>query len=239
MKQMLVLLLLLSTLLFAAKKDDMKMLNQQIMDLQEKNVVLRTNNQKLKTANRNLTTDKKALHDKTITLESDVTAKQLEIKSLVEANKKLRAEIQSQKAATPDTIRITKPAPAPAAPVVTVPTLRAPAFPLTASLVKDPKKHGADQIAVLLKFRNGSSEQIKGFVGVIQFHQNGKILLEAQVNIGKVIEPGKSDTWYGGIPYDASNPGNVKLLNLTASSIQIVFDTQSIRKSDGTVKQVK
>ena len=236
MKKMSLFVLLVSLVLFAAKKDE-QMLNQQIMDLQEKNVVLRTNNQKLKTANRTLESDKKAINEKNLALESTVKAKQIEIKNLIETNKKLRSQVQSMKVAIPDTIYQKAPQKVAVAPAA--PTLRVPQFPLQVSLIKDPKKHDASNLAVLLTFHNSSAKSLQGFVGVLQFHQNGTILLEATVNISKVIAAGGDMTWYGAIPYDASNQGNVKLSQMDAGSIQVLFDAQTVTMSNGVVQKVK
>ena len=232
MKKSTLLALIVATIAFGGKKGDLDMLNQQIRDLQEKSVILRTENQKLNTENGTLKGSNKALTDKVTALENSLTAKQLEIKDLAEANKKLRIELQSNQVAKPDTIRVAAKAPA-------APTLRVPQFPLSAELIKDPVKHDSHNLAVLLSFYNASNKTLRGFVGVLQFHRNGTILLECTVNISKQVNVGESVTWYGAVPFDPSNSGNVRMAQSSASAIQVVFDAQSVTVANGTVQKVK
>ena len=232
MKKTMLLGLIVATIAFGGKSSDLEMLNQQVRDLQDKSVLLRTDNQKLNTENNSLKESNKALTDKVTALENSLQAKQIEIKDLADANRKLRIELQSNQVAKPDTIHVAAKAPA-------APTLRVPTYPITAVLMKDPVKHDAHTLAVLLEFYNGSNQTLRGFVGVLQFHRNGVILLETTVNVSKQINSGERISWYGAVPYDPANSGNVRMAQSSASAIQVIFDAQTITAANGTVQKVK
>lgn len=234
MKKIALLSLIAVLSLYAGKKNDLEMLNQQVMDLQEKNVALRDNNKTLDAENKQLKEENKTLSDKVMSLENTITAKNLEIKDLVTANTKLRQNMQTKHVAKPDTIRIPAEKPEPKKQ-----TLLTPEFPLIAEIIKDPVKHNTHNLAVLLSFYNGSNKNLEGFVGTLQFHQNGELLLECAVNITKKVNSAESVTWYGAVPFDPSKPGNLKMLTTKADAISVIFDTEKITLPNGSVQKVK
>jgi len=117
--------------------------------------------------------------------------------------------------------------------------------PLQGKLVrKNLKLAGAgevdDNLALLITFKNEGAAGIVSFKGDIIFKDvYADSILSFFAEIEKAIPAGMSNTWFGGIPYDAGNSSHRKLLDTTVDRIKIIVRPEVIVFSDGTMKSYK
>ena len=109
---------------------------------------------------------------------------------------------------------------------------------VTAQLLK--KKldvSNGQNLALLISFMNNSFKGIAGFRGELFLTSNrGEELLNFAVDVNKVIPKGGETSWYGGIDYVASEVGQVKLLNLHHTQVNVKVELHAVYYTDGTSK---
>lgn len=97
-----------------------------------------------------------------------------------------------------------------------------------------------DNLALLIMFENTGSVDVKSFKGEMIFRDEyGDKIMNFYANINKSIPVDKSNTWFGGIPYDTANEGHKKLLNMDIDNIKVEIRLEEIVFSDGTIKSIK
>jgi len=95
-------------------------------------------------------------------------------------------------------------------------------------------------LTLLIAFTNTSRQDINAFKGTIVLSDNiGNDLVSFSIDLTKPITSLESESWFGEIPYKASNRGYVQLLSLDDEVIKTRLDCEEIVFSDGTVKRVK
>ncbi len=95
-------------------------------------------------------------------------------------------------------------------------------------------------LTLLIAFTNTSRQDINAFKGTIVLSDNiGNDLVSFSIDLTKPITSLESESWFGEIPYKASNRGYVQLLSLNDEVIKTRLDCEEIVFSDGTVKRVK
>lgn len=95
-------------------------------------------------------------------------------------------------------------------------------------------------LALLISFSNNSFKGIAGFRGELYFKSNtGENLVNFAVDVNKVIQRGGETSWYGGIDYLASDVGQVKLLNMHHTQVNVQVALEAVYYTDGTSKTFK
>ncbi len=97
-----------------------------------------------------------------------------------------------------------------------------------------------DNLALLITFKNNGAAGIVSFKGDIIFkdvYQDS--ILSFYAEIEKAIPAGMSNTWFGGIPYDAANEAHRKLLDTGVDKIKVIVRPEVIVFSDGTMKSYR
>lgn len=94
-----------------------------------------------------------------------------------------------------------------------------------------------DNLALLITFKNDSPQGIVSFKGDIVFLDvYADSILTFFAEIEKAIPGGMSNTWFGGIAYDATNEGHRRLLDTSVDRIKTYVKPEVIVFSDGSIK---
>lgn len=97
-----------------------------------------------------------------------------------------------------------------------------------------------DNLAFLITFHNDGPVGIVAYKGEIVFKDMyGDSIMSFEADISKAISSNMSNTWFGGVVYDAGNASHRKILNMDIKNILIDFKPEKIVYSDGTVKTSK
>ena len=97
-----------------------------------------------------------------------------------------------------------------------------------------------DNLAFLITFHNDGPVGIVAYKGEIVFKDMyGDSIMSFEADISKAISSNMSNTWFGGVVYDARNASHRKILNMDIKNIIIDFKPEKIVYSDGTVKTSK
>ena len=210
-----------------AGRDDISMLNQQILALQSEN-------QELKSENKALTDATKILEQRVTVLDTESKTRLRTIDEQTMKIEDLEKKVKSATAALEMINRTT-----PSVPVVSTPSAPVMSmFPITATIMTKKANDGAS-IATLLAFYNGSSESVSSFEARLRFSHNGEELLACNVNINKPIKFGENETWYGAIPYNSTDAKNVRFFDLNPSVVTVHVEVLSITNSNGMVRKFK
>lgn len=118
-------------------------------------------------------------------------------------------------------------------------------YPLYAKLFRKKLQTGntsnaSDNLALLITFRNAGTQNIKSFAGDLLFKTSyGDSIMSFSVDIIKDIAVNESKSWFGGIPFKASEKSHTLLINSDVENITTEVFLRKIRFSDGSVKEVK
>ncbi len=97
-----------------------------------------------------------------------------------------------------------------------------------------------DNLAFLISFENDARMGIISFKGEIIFKDTyGDSIMSFEADIKKPIPAGKTNTWFGGVVYDAGNLSHRRILNMDIKNIILELRIERIAFSDGTIKEVK
>ena len=97
-----------------------------------------------------------------------------------------------------------------------------------------------DNLAFLITFYNDGPVGIVSFKGEIVFKDMyGDSIMSFEADIKKAISSDLSNSWFGGVVYDAGNVSHRKILNMDISNIRVNFKPGKIVYSDGTVESLK
>ncbi len=212
-----------------AGREDISLLNQQILALQ-------SDNQELKTENKALAEAVKILETKSAQLDSLSKMRFLTIEDQTSKIEELEKKLKSAVAALEMINRPSTPTTSAVTPVSTTPV--ASLFPITSSIMTK-KAHDASNIAVLLAFYNASAESVSSFDARLRFSQNGEELLSCNVNINKPVPSTENATWYGAVPYNSTDAKNVRFFDADLSSITVSVEVLSVVLTNGTVRKFK
>lgn len=117
--------------------------------------------------------------------------------------------------------------------------------PIKAKLIKKKLKLAEpgevdDNLALLITFKNDGAEGIVSFKGDIIFKDiYADSIMSFSAEIDKAIPAGMSNTWFGGVTYDAANKSHRKLLDIDINNLQTLVRPKVIVFSDGTIKTFK
>ncbi len=218
--------LVVASFVFAGR-EDISMLNQQILTLQAEN-------QDLKTENRSLSDAIKLLEARVAQLDSEsktrlrtIDEQTIKIEELEKKVKSATAALEMINRSTPET----HVASSVAVPVTSL-------FPISATIMTK-KANDGSSIATLIAFYNGSNESVSAFDARLRFSQNGEELLACNVTINKPIRFGENETWYGAIPYNSTDAKNVRFYDADPSSITVHVEVLSVTLSNGAIKKFK
>ena len=97
-----------------------------------------------------------------------------------------------------------------------------------------------DNLAFLITFYNDGHVGIVAYKGEILFKDMyGDSMMSFEADINKAIPSNKSNTWFGGVKYDAGNESHRKILDMDIKNIIVDFRPEKIVYSDGTIKTSK
>lgn len=97
-----------------------------------------------------------------------------------------------------------------------------------------------DNLAFLISFENDGAVGVISFNGEIIFKDTyGDSIMSFEANIQKPIPASKSNTWFGGVVYDAGNSSHRKILNMDIKDIFLEIRIERIAFSNGTIKEAK
>jgi hypothetical protein len=97
-----------------------------------------------------------------------------------------------------------------------------------------------DNLTFLITFNNFNQANIGQIKGNLIFINNlTDTLLLFYADIIKLLPANGNNSWYGGIPYDATNPSHKEFLDADINTISIKLKIDEITFSDGTKKVFK
>jgi len=216
-----ILIMAVVSLGWAGSREEISMLNQQILHLEDQSRNCRETNASIQESNR-------AFEVRVSQLTTDLQKKDLEIEEkdakILQLQNQLRLALQAQEAAEAEQQqRVASQRPT---------TSSTSPFPIMGSILsKEP--YGPSNIKMLFSFTNRSAEALSGFEGLVTFSQNGQVLSEVSLAINQNMPSGQNVTWLGAIPYNSTDGNSVRLYNAEASTIDVSIIVTSVTLTNG------
>ncbi len=201
----------------AGSRDDISMLNQQILHLEDRNRTCRESVAATEESNRVFEVRVSQLNTELQTRDQVIEEKDARISQL-ENQLRLAMAVQEEAKVAQQQVTQQRQGSSP--------------FPITGSIMtKEP--YGASNIKMLFSFLNSSREALAGFEGVVTFSKNGQVLSEVNLAINQSMPSGQNVTWLGAIPYNSTDAKSVSLYNAEASTVDVSIIVTSVTLTNG------
>lgn len=213
-----------------AGREEISMLNQQILTLQ-------ASKDELIVENKKITDSLNVLEAQVSNLDSIRTEQKNSLEDqkqkIVELEKKLKNAVTAL-----ETISRPTTTPVVAATSSTTAIAVTSLFPITSTIMTK-KAYDGSNIAALLSFYNASAESVASFESRLHFSQNGEELLVCPVSVNKPVKYGENVTWYGALPYNPADSKNARFFDADPSLITVNVEVLSVTLTNGTVRKFK